>query len=114
MRVAVTATGEGKDSEVSNVFGRCPYFVIMEVSGEGISFVKAVKNPAIDQRGGAGIAAAELIVNEKVDAVISGAIGPRASSVLNQFGVEMYAAVSGNVEENVQKLAAGELSKIIE
>jgi len=112
LKVAVSSQGEGIDSGVSPVFGRCPFFVIVEVSEGEIKEVKSLANQAMSQAGGAGIMAAQNIGNEGADAIISGATGPRAFGVLQQLGIEVYQNVGGTVKENAEKLSKGELQKI--
>lgn len=93
-------------------FGRCQFFVVAEVEGGEVKLVKAIENTAQAQRGGAGIMASQLIGDEKVDAVVAGAFGPRAFGVLSELGVKMFIGVEGTVEENAKKLAAGELKEV--
>lgn len=113
MKVAVASIGNTLDSNVSPFFGRCPYFLIAELEGEKIGSFTALPNSAMNQRGGAGISAAQLIGNQQAQAVIAGAIGPQAFSVLQQLGIELFTAVPGTVRLNMQKLAAGELQKMV-
>jgi len=111
MRVAVSSTGENLDSNVSNVFGRCPYFIIAEIVNKKITKTEAIKNMSARQRGGAGITAAQTIVEKNVKAVITGNIGPRASDVLRHFSIEAYNG-SGLVKEVLQKFIDNKLEKI--
>ncbi|AXV37364.1 MAG: hypothetical protein CIT01_03685 [Methanobacterium sp. BRmetb2] len=112
MRIAVASTGEDLGAQISPVFGRCSYFVFVNVDDGEIKDFKALKNPAISQSGGAGIKAAEIIANEKADVVISGAVGPNAFEVLKQFGIKVHKIVTGTVEHNVEFLIDGKLEEI--
>ncbi len=112
MKIAVSATGKGLDSQMDSRFGRCPNFVIAEAEGSEIKGSTDLENTATAQAGGAGITAAELVGNQKVDAVIAGSIGPRAFSVLDQLGIDMYAGRPGTVKENVEALMNGKLEKL--
>ncbi len=114
MRVAFSSTGNSVGSMLSPVFGRCPYFVIADIGKRGkLSNVEVVPNSAMMQAGGAGIAAAQLVINKGAKAVVSGAIGPRAFAVLQQFGVAMYQGnTTKSIEENAKDLAEGKLSEI--
>ena len=66
MKLAISSTGEGLESQVDARLGRCPYFVIVEIEGNKIKSEKTIKNTAMIQGGGAGITAAEIIGNENV------------------------------------------------
>ena len=110
MKVAVSSTGKDLDSEVSNVFGRCPYFVIAEIEEKKIIKFEAIENSSAAQNQSAGISAAQLVAEKDVSALITGNVGPRALDVLRQFKIEIYNG-SGTVNEVLQKLMNGELEK---
>ncbi|MFA5406575.1 MAG: NifB/NifX family molybdenum-iron cluster-binding protein [Candidatus Nanoarchaeia archaeon] len=86
MKIAISSNSKTINGEVSEIFGRCPYFIIME---DG-KVIEVIKNISINQRGGAGISAAKLVAEKNVDAVMAGNIGPRALSVLKQFNIKTY------------------------
>ena len=111
MKIAVSATAEGLDNQVDMRFGRCPYFVVVEVENKKIKSGKSIANPAMMQGGGAGLRAAQLMGDEKVDAVISGNVGPNAFNVLNQLGIEIYQA-TGKVKDAIQAYLEGKLQKV--
>ena len=112
MRIAISSTGHGLDSQPSPLFGRCAFFVIVDIENNEIKSDKAIENKAVMQAGGAGIMASQIIGNEKVNVVISNAIGPRAFDVLQQLGIEMYKAQGATVKEAIDLFVQGKLSKI--
>ena len=113
MKVAVSSTGKDLDSNVSNIFGRCQYFIIAEIENKRITKTEAIENTSAKQIGGAGISAAQTVAEKDVKSVITGNIGPRAFSVLGQFNIEVYNG-SGckSVKEALQKFIDGKLEKI--
>ena len=111
MKVAISSTGKGLDSQIDMRFGRCAYFVIAEIKDGKIKELKSIQNPNVGVGGGAGISAAQLVANEGVDAVITGNVGPRAFGVFAQFGIKVYQA-SGKVKDALEKLAKGKLKPI--
>ena len=113
MKVAISSTGKDLDDEIDARFGRCPYFVIIEIDEKEkkIKNVKAIENTAAGQFGGAGITASQLVANEKVNAVITTNLGPRAFQVLNQLGIEIYQG-QGKIKSVVEKFMQGKLKKI--
>ena len=113
MIVAVPSVNPVLESPVSPVFGRSPYFMIAELVDTEIKNFKAVQNQALTQPSGLGIASAQLIANNKAEAVIANSIGPKAFSILQQFGVKPYQAIPATVRENLVKFAKGELQEII-
>ncbi len=110
MKVAVSSKGKTLDSEVSDIFGRCPYFIIAEIEENKIIKFDAIENSSASQNQGAGISAAQLVAEKDVGALITRNVGPRALDVLRQFNIEIYNG-SGTVNESLQKFICGELEK---
>ena len=112
MKVAVTAEDKDAKSSPSPVFGRCPYFAIVDIGEEEVKFVE---NDAINQRGGAGTAAAQVVGDEDVEAVVTGNLGPNAFRVLEQLSIDVYKAdLNRSICDNVQMLKDGDLERIEE
>ena len=113
MKIAISSIGQDDlSSELSPIFGRCPFFVIVEIENNEIISHKRIENKAVMQAGGAGPMAAQTVANEKVDAVISNAVGPRAFDILQQLNIEVYKAQGATVKEAVDLFIQGKLSKI--
>jgi len=108
MKVIVASTGKDISSQVHDTFGRCPYFLVVELEGKKIMGWKAIENTAVIKTGGAGITAAQLVAEQGADAIIAQRIGPKAIDVLNQFKINVYLA-DGSIESAVKALANGKL-----
>lgn len=106
MRIAVSSQGETLDAPASPVFGRCPTYLF--VDPETMAF-EVVPNPAMSQGGGAGIQAAQFVVNQGAAAVLSGNLGPNAFDVLQAAGVPGYLVSDGTVRQAVEAYKAGQL-----
>ncbi|MCK4552725.1 NifB/NifX family molybdenum-iron cluster-binding protein [Candidatus Pacearchaeota archaeon] len=111
MKIAVSSTGKDLESEIDARFGRCPYFLIVEIRNKEVKEVKAIENTAAAQMGGAGITAAEIVANKKVEAIITVNMGPRAFSVFEQFGIKIYQG-QGKIKDVVQEFIDGKLIQI--
>ncbi len=111
MKVVISSTGEKLESKTSDVFGRCPYFIIAEIKDGKIEKTESVKNESMDQTTGAGVSAAQLVVEKGANVAITENVGPRAKDVLKQFNVEIYSG-EGIVEDVLQKFIDGKLEKI--
>jgi predicted Fe-Mo cluster-binding NifX family protein len=111
MKVAVTSTGNSLDSEVSSVFGRCPYFIIADIDNGEITGDLTTEKPAMNVTG-AGNKAAEFIANNEVKVLISGALGPNAFNILRQVGIKVYKFESGSVRDNLKLFMEDKLSEI--
>jgi len=111
MKVAISSTGKDIESQISPIFGRCPYFAVVNIENNKIKSTEVIENPAINQRGGAGIVAAQIVGNTEAKAAISLAFGPRAFAALQQLEIEIYEGVGGTVKDNIEKFIRGELKK---
>lgn len=111
MRIAISATGQNIESEVSEIFGRCPYFIIAEIKGDKIQNTEILKNESGNQNSGAGVLTAQLMAEKNVEAVITGKVGPRALDVLKQFKIEIYIG-EGRVREVLSSFIGKKLKKV--
>jgi len=108
MKICVTATAGDLNVQVDPRFGRCQYFVF--VDSDTMTF-EAMPNEAIAAPGGAGIQAAQTVVNKGANMLISGNIGPNAFQVLSTAGVKVATGVNGTVKEAVEMYKNGGLSE---
>lgn len=108
MKVAITSQTKGIDSTIDERFGRCNFFIIVEPESMKCEIIS---NEANASAGGAGIKAAQELINKKVDAVITGNIGPNAFDMLRQVGIKIFRA-SGSIKEAIGKFRGGKLEEI--
>jgi predicted Fe-Mo cluster-binding NifX family protein len=111
MKIAVSSTGKNLTDNVSDVFGRSPYFIIAEIEDRKIKRTEIIENKSTEQMSGAGISTAQLMAEKNVNAVITGNVGPRALDVLNQFKIGIYYG-NGKIEEVLQEFIDGKLEKM--
>ncbi|MBN2421733.1 NifB/NifX family molybdenum-iron cluster-binding protein [Candidatus Woesearchaeota archaeon] len=111
MKIVISSNGESLESDVDMRFGRCKYFIVVETENKEIKNFSAVENQGALQGHGAGIKAAEQIGELKANAIITGNLGPNASTVLNQLNIDCYQAI-GTVKDAVNNLLQGKLKKI--
>ncbi len=110
MKVCICATGPNLNSQVSPVFGRCPYFLVVDSKTEEF---KAIPNPALQAGRGAGVGASQLVASEGATAVICGNFGPNAFSVLQMSGIKIYPGVFGlTIKQAIDKYNKGELKEM--
>ncbi len=102
MKIVVCSNGKDLDQDVAENFGRCPYFLFTEIENGKISGSEVVENTNTEQAGGVGVAVAQMVAEKNANAVIAGAVGPRALEVLNQFNIRVYKA-SGSAGEALEK-----------
>ena len=106
MRVCISATGKGIDAAVDPRFGRCRYFLLVDT--ETLN-VESLDNSAIAASGGAGIQAAQLVVNQGAQVVLTGDVGPNAFQALRAGGVKIVTGAQGTVKDVLERFKRGEL-----
>ncbi len=111
MKIAIPSTGTDIKSDVNQSFGRTPYFIVVDSDTKDF---KVIDNKAADAQGGAGIKAAQTIVDSGAQAVITFRCGQNAADVLNTAGIKMIQAQSGSVEDMIAKFNKGELKELAE
>ncbi len=105
MRIAIPV--EENQKEICPSFGRAPLFYLYDTeTKEGIY----VENAAINAPGGAGIKAAQVILDVKADVVLVPRCGENAAKVLEAGGVRLYESVGVSVAENLQAYFDGKLT----
>ena len=107
MKIAVTANGTDLDAPTSPIFGRCSTYVLVDT--ETMQY-EAIANPAVASGGGAGIQAAQFVVERGAQAVVTGNVGPNAFGVFQAAGTPVYLNKGGTVRQAVQAYREGQLS----
>ena len=100
MRVAVTY----EDGEIYGHFGHAEQFKIYD-----IEYSKILESKVVDTSGSGHGALAGFLSDADVDIVICGGIGGGAQIALENAGIQLYAGITGNSDDAVAKLLAGEL-----
>ncbi|HBG00335.1 MAG TPA: dinitrogenase iron-molybdenum cofactor biosynthesis protein [Firmicutes bacterium] len=106
MRIAVPVEEPNLGTEICASFGRAPYFLIYETETKKSVFVE---NSALRNPGGAGIKAAQLIVDNQVSALLSPRCGQNAADLLDSAGIKIFKTTSTLPRENIEALADGKL-----
>lgn len=80
-------------------FGRTPLFACIDTESGDLHFLD---NAAAASQGGAGIKAAQLLVDSNADALITFRCGQNAAQVLSAANIALYKARPGNIDDNVK------------
>lgn len=86
MILIISAQGPTMDSPKDDRFGRCQWLI--KANTETNEW-HAFENPGVSQAGGAGVAAAQFVVDQKAHVVISGDFGPHAARAFQAANIEM-------------------------
>ncbi len=83
--------------EVCVSFGRAPYFYLYDTDTKK---TQVVVNEGAEAQGGAGPKAAQIVLDNQADVLITVRLGENAAEVLQASNVKIYKAAQKSVEEN--------------
>lgn len=109
MKIAISASGKNLSDLLDKRFGRCEFFQVYDTDTKEI---KILQNKGNQASGGAGIAAANQIVDEDIQAIITGNLGPNAFDILSENSIKAYTCECLDIEEILSKYYKKELKEI--
>lgn len=106
MNTVITSTGNKITSRFDKRFGRAGWFCLYDEETKAVDFHL---NENLNTNSGAGIKAAEKMVELNAGKVISGDFGPKAKDLLDKFNIQMVIIQNDDitVEDIIQKLKSG-------
>jgi predicted Fe-Mo cluster-binding NifX family protein len=108
MKIAVSSRGKNLEAEIDPRFGRAGCFLLVDPETLSFEVVENQQNLNLPQ--GAGIQAAQTVVEHGAKVVLTGNCGPKAFQVLKAIGVKVAVGVSGTVKEAIDQFKQGKLS----
>lgn len=109
MKILVSALGKDKTDLLDPRFGRCSYFQIFDTETNECT---AMENMGVTSSQGAGITAAQQVVDNEVDVVITGSAGPNAFRILNGSNIKIFKGTEKKVEDVIKLYVEGKLEEI--
>jgi predicted Fe-Mo cluster-binding NifX family protein len=109
MKIVISSNGKDLDSNIDLRFGRAFGFIIYDLDTNEYNFVDNLQNLEATQ--GAGIQAAQTVVNQDVEAIITGHCGPKAFKVLNSADIKIYIGAEGSIKDVIEKFKNNELEQ---
>jgi predicted Fe-Mo cluster-binding NifX family protein len=106
-KIAFTTSGQDLAAAMDSRFGRAANFLIYDLEQDSIQLVE--NRQGRDAAQGAGVQAAETVVQTGVDTLVTGHCGPKAFKVLDASGVAVYNCNAATVKEALDGLLAGSL-----
>ena len=109
MRLAISVEdNKGLDSTISHHFGRCPYFILVDVDGDEIGEVQVIDNPYYAQHQPGMVPG--YIQSHNADVMISGGMGRRAIAFFQEYGINTATGATGTVKTTIDSFLHGDLS----
>jgi predicted Fe-Mo cluster-binding NifX family protein len=109
MKILVTAKGNTPDSQIDERFGRAEFFMIYDDQKDTY---EVVENIGKLENSGAGVRASQFVIDQKVDALITGALGPKAFMIIDEVGLKAWKNKKGSVKEIVSAYKEDKLTLI--
>ncbi|MDD2234949.1 MAG: NifB/NifX family molybdenum-iron cluster-binding protein [Desulfitobacteriaceae bacterium] len=111
MKIAIPVDEKTLESNVCASFGRAPYFLIYDTEAKESVFID---NSAAASTGGAGIKAAQTIVDNQVNALLTPRCGQNAAEVIKSADIEIFKTTAASVKDNIAAFTDGKLSLLDE
>ncbi len=105
MRIAIPLDENKQD--VCLVLARAPYFLFRDGDQQTV-----VENPAAQAPGGAGVQAAQFLVDSQVATLITPRCGQNAAEVFTAAGMTIYKSAGKTAAENLKALGEGKLEAL--
>ena len=106
MKLAIPVDEKSMKTNVCVSFGRTPYYLVYDIETKESKFLD---NTAATSAGGAGIKAAQAIVDSKVNVLLTPRCGENAANVLKAAKIEIFKTNGPSVKENIDAYIAGKL-----
>jgi predicted Fe-Mo cluster-binding NifX family protein len=106
MKIAIPVDEKTLESNVCASFGRAPYFLIFDTETKESVFID---NSAAASTGGAGIKAAQTIVDHKANALLTPRCGQNAADVIKSADIKIFKSTSNSVKDSIADFIDGKL-----
>ncbi len=106
MRLAITSTGPDLSSTLDPRFGRAHYLLMVETPFRTV--VPIENHKGMNAAEGAGVQAAQNVIDQKAEALITGHCGPKAFRALQAAGIEVYLAPEGSITQTLDRFDHGQ------
>jgi predicted Fe-Mo cluster-binding NifX family protein len=107
MRIAIPVDDKSMETTVCISFGRAPYFLIYDTEAKNSVFVN---NSAATSQGGAGIKAAQNVVDNNVSALLTPRCGENAAEAINAAHIKIYKTINDSIQDNIDGFNEGKLT----
>ncbi len=111
MKIAICTTEKSAHATVSNRFGRAEFFAVYDTMDKEWKYYNNAQDTQASQ--GAGIQAAQTIIDSGAEVLIAANVGPKAMKALSANKVKVFgAAVNKTITEQIELLQAEKLEEM--
>ena len=101
---------QGLDGQISQHFGRCPHYLLVDVEGDEIKKKDIVNNPYYENHVPGVVP--QFISEQGANVMIAGGMGPRAIDLFSNLGIGVVTGAVGNTGNVLQAYLKGEISGV--
>jgi len=109
MKIVFTTSGTDLNAALDRRFGRAAAFLVYDTDSRTFDVVDNAQN--LNAAQGAGIQAAQAVVNTGAKAVVTGNCGPKAFRVLEAAGIKVYNSNAASINEALVMYREGRLTE---
>ncbi|MFW5982182.1 MAG: NifB/NifX family molybdenum-iron cluster-binding protein [Halanaerobiaceae bacterium] len=109
MKIAIPVEDKSIESNMSRNFGRSSFFLIYDIETKE---EKYLDNNAATSQGGAGVKAAQTIIDQKVDGIIVPRCGRNAADIIQRANIKLFQGNNVSAHENIEALKNNKLDKL--
>ncbi|MCE5195928.1 MAG: NifB/NifX family molybdenum-iron cluster-binding protein [Negativicutes bacterium] len=107
MKLAIPVNDCSMEANICILFGRAPYFLIYDTKTKESRFLD---NSSAAVQEGAGRKAAQRIVDEKVDALLTPRCGKSAAELIQSADIRIYEIDGTSLQANLSAFTEGKLT----
>jgi predicted Fe-Mo cluster-binding NifX family protein len=109
MKIAITANGKDMEAALDPRFGRAANFLMVDSETEEFTVLDNAQN--LNAAQGAGIQAAQNVMQAGAEAVITGNCGPKAFRTLGAAKIKVFLSSAATVKEALKEYKDGKLGE---
>jgi predicted Fe-Mo cluster-binding NifX family protein len=111
MKIAVCTQSNHLQAAVDSRFGRAAFFAIYDDAVKEWGFIENSQNLQAAQ--GAGIQAAQAVIDAEVNVLLASSVGPKAMAALIANGITVFKAAAGTpLEQALTEYNSGHLAQM--
>lgn len=111
MKLIIPVENNEESTKINSSLGRAPYFYFINLETQDIEFIE---NDAVNSSSGAGVRAAQNIINSGANILITPRCGEKAGNVLDSSDMKIYMSQGDDISKNIQLYKEGKLELLTE
>jgi len=111
MKLAFSSNeNKGLDSTIAHHFGRCLFYVFVEIEGKEVIGIQGEENPYYQSH--IPNAVPKYIAEKDAQIIVAGGMGPRAVGLFEELHISPVVGVAGTVKDVLLRIIDGEYSTV--